>query len=213
MNKKYLAEFVGTFALVFCGTGAIVINEQTGGLVTHIGIAITFGVIVTAMIYAVGDISGAHLNPAVTVGFVIAKKFTLKELFPYVFSQMAGAVLASSILKLFFPGNLNLGATFPSVSRFQAFNMEVFLTFVLMMVILYVASGSKERGYWAAVVIGFVVFLEAFFAGHISGASMNPARSFAPAFVSGQLQFLWVYLTAPFVGAALAVALRVVFSK
>jgi len=202
--RKYLAEFLGTFALVFCGTGAIIINEHTGGQIGHIGIAITFGLIVTAMIYSFGDISGAHFNPAVTVGFWAAKRLDKKELVPYISAQLTGAFVASTILKLLFPDNLNLGTTLPSGSVMQSFILEIILTFILVLVIISTSQGSKEAGIMAGIAIGFTVLLEAMFAGPISGASMNPARSIAPAVVSGNVQFLWIYLTAPFIGAVLS---------
>jgi len=202
--RKYLAEFLGTFALVFCGTGAIIINEHTGGQIGHIGIAITFGLIVTAMIYSFGDISGAHFNPAVTVGFWAAKRLDKKELVPYISAQLTGAFVASTILKLLFPDNLNLGTTLPSGSVMQSFILEIILTFILVLVIISTSQGSKEAGIMAGIAIGFTVLLEAMFAGPISGASMNPARSIAPAVVSGNVQFLWIYLAAPFIGAVLS---------
>lgn len=203
--KKYVAEFIGTFALVFCGTGAIVINQETGGAVTHVGIAITFGLIVMSMIYAFGNISGAHLNPAVSIAFTLSGRFSVKELFPYIISQIAGALFASLILKFLFPANELLGATLPKGSDMQSFVLEFILTFFLMLVIINVATGSKEQGMFAGLAIGSVVLLEAMFAGPVSGASMNPARSLAPAIVSGQLTHLWIYLTATIAGAALAV--------
>jgi len=203
--RKYLAEIIGTFALVFCGTGAIIINQESGGAITHVGIAITFGLIVTAMIYAVGDISGAHLNPAVTIAFWGAKEFPAKEILPYVGSQAIGAFLASGILKYLFPTNDLLGSTLPKGLPMQSFILELILTFILMFVILRVAKGSKEQGMFAGLAIGFVVLLEAMFAGSICGASMNPIRSLAPAIVSGHLEYLWIYLTAPVLGAFLAV--------
>ena len=203
--RKYLAEVIGTFALVFCGTGAIIINQQTGGVISHVGIAFTFGLIVTSMIYTVGDISGAHLNPAVTLAFWVAKEFPAKEILPYISSQAIGAFLASGILKLLFPTNNGLGSTLPTDLPMQSFILEVILTFLLMFVILHVAKGSKEQGMFAGLAIGFVVLLEAMFAGPISGASMNPIRSLAPAVVSGHLEHLWIYLTAPIIGAITAV--------
>jgi aquaporin NIP len=202
--KKYLAEFLGTFALVFCGTGAIIINEHTGGQIGHIGIAITFGLIVTAMIYSFGDISGAHFNPAVTVGFWAAKRMNKRELVPYITAQLIGAFLATGILKLLFPDNVNLGNTLPFGSVMQSFILEIILTFILVLVIISTSQGSKEVGVMAGMAIGFTVLLEAMFAGPISGASMNPARSIAPAVVSGNVQFLWIYLAAPFIGAVLS---------
>src|SRR5688500_2519855 len=203
--NKYLAELLGTFALVFCGTGAIVINEQSNGAVTHVGIAITFGLIVMAMIYALGDISGAHLNPAVTIAFTLAKRFQLRQALPYIFSQLTGAFIASFILKYLFPYNETLGATLPAGAKMQSFILEFILTFFLMLVIINVATGSKEQGMFAGLAIGSTVLLEAMFAGPICGASMNPARSIAPAIVSGHTEHLWIYLTATMAGAALAI--------
>jgi aquaporin NIP len=203
--KKYLAEIIGTFALVFCGTGAIIINQQSGGVITHAGIAITFGLIVSAMIYTVGDLSGAHLNPAVTIAFTVVKKFPIKDFVPYVLSQAIGAFIASFTLKFLFPLNDMLGTTLPAGAPMQSFVLELILTFILMFVIINVATGSKEQGMFAGMAIGSVVLLEAMFAGPISGASMNPIRSLAPAIVSGHLEHLWIYIVAPIIGAILAV--------
>lgn len=203
--KKYLAEIIGTFALVFCGTGAVVINQQSGGQITHIGVAITFGLIVSSMIYAVGDISGAHLNPAVTIAFWVGKLFDSKEVLPYIVSQGIGAFLASFTLRFLFPSNGDLGSTLPAGLPMQSFVLEFILSFLLMFVIVHVAKGSKEQGMFAGIAIGGVVLLEAMFAGPISGASMNPIRSLAPALVSGHLEHLWVYLSAPILGAITAV--------
>jgi aquaporin NIP len=204
--NKYIAELLGTFALVFCGTGAIVINEQSNGAVTHVGIAITFGFIVMAMIYALGEISGAHMNPAVTIAFTIAKRFQLKQVLPYIISQAIGALLASLTLKYLFPTNQTLGATLPAGSEMQSFVLEFILTFFLMLVIINVATGSKEQGMFAGLAIGSTVLLEAMFAGPISGASMNPIRSISPALISGHTEHLWIYIVAPIAGAALAIA-------
>jgi len=203
--KKYYAEALGTFALVFCGTGAIIINQESGGAITHMGIAFTFGLIVMVMIYALGPVSGAHLNPAVTIAFTIAKRFPAKEIFPFILSQAIGAFLASFALRVMFPGNDLLGSTHPSGSELQSFMLEVILTFFLMLVIIQVATGSKEQGMFAGLAIGSTVLLEAMFAGPICGASMNPIRSLSPAVVSGHLEHLWIYLSAPMLGAALAI--------
>ncbi len=203
--RKYLAEIIGTFALVFCGTGAVIVNQETGGIITHAGIAITFGLIVSAMIYTVGDISGAHLNPAVTLAFWVAKEFSAKEVLPYILSQGIGAFIASMTLKFLFPTNDTLGSTLPSGSPMQSFILELILTFILMFVILHVAKGSKEQGMFTGITIGGVVLLEAMFAGPICGASMNPIRSIAPAVMSGHLEHLWVYIFAPISGAIIAV--------
>src|ERR1017187_8264000 len=162
--KKYISEMIGTFALVFCGTGAIVINEVSGGAVTHSGIAMTFGLIVLAMIYALGDISGAHLNPAVTIGFAFANRMGFKETLPYILSQLLGALLASLCLKILFPQNPGLGATMPSGTELQSFVLEIILTFFLMFVILNVSRGDKEKGITAGIAIASVVGLEAMFA-------------------------------------------------
>jgi len=203
--KKYVAEILGTFALVFCGTGAIIINQETSGVITHPGIAFTFGLIVMVMIYSLGPISGAHLNPAVTIAFTVAKRFPAKEVIPYLLSQSIGAFLASTTLHLLFPANQFLGSTLPAGSEMQSFVLELILTFFLMLVIIQVATGSKEQGMFAGLAIGSTVLLEAMFAGPICGASMNPARSLAPAVVSGHLEHLWIYLVAPVVGAIMAV--------
>jgi len=203
--KKYIAEFIGTFALVFCGTGAVTINEVTNGSVTHVGIAVTFGLIIMAMIYSVGEISGAHLNPAVTIAFAVNKTFSWKQVLPYIISQLIGGLAASLILKFLFPASALLGTTLPAGIASQSFILEIILTFFLVFVILQVATGSKEQGMFAGLAIGSVVLLEAMFAGPISGASMNPTRSFAPAIVSNHIEHLWIYLLAPLIGALLAV--------
>ena len=203
--KKYSAEFIGTFAIVFCGTGAIIIDEQTHGAVTHIGVAITFGLIVMAMIYTFGEKSGAHFNPAVTLAFSIVKRFQANQILPYIISQVAGALSASVILKILFPENQNFGATIPAGSDMQSFVLEFILTYFLMLVIINVSQGSKETGVLAGIAIGATVLLEAMFAGPICGASMNPVRSLAPALVSGNMQSLWIYLIAPITGAIAAV--------
>jgi aquaporin Z len=202
--KQYAAEAIGTFALVFAGTGAIVINEVSGGKVTHIGISLTFGLVVMAMIYAVGDVSGAHLNPAVTLGFWFARRFSATSALPYIGSQLIGAFAASGLLWAMFQGS-DLGATHPAGSVWQTFTLETVLTAMLMFVILGVATGSKEKGLLAGVAIGGVIAFEALFAGPISGASMNPARSLAPAVVSGSIADVWIYLAAPVLGAAIGV--------
>ena len=191
--RKYFAEFIGTFALVFCGTGAIIIDQQSGGQVGHIGVATTFGLIVLAMIYTFGEISGAHFNPAVTLGFAVSNRFATKQIIPYIATQITGAFLATAVLKFLFPENINLGSTIPAGSQIQSFILEFILTFLLMFVILNVSQGSKETGIIAGIAVGATVCLEAMFAGPICGASMNPARSLAPAIVSGNIHSLWIY--------------------
>ena len=206
--KQYTAEFIGSFALLFCGTGAVVVNEVIPGSVTHVGIALCFGLVVMAMIYALGENSGAHLNPAVTIAFAMNGSFPVKKVVPYMISQLAGAFAASGVLKLLFPGSVLLGATLPSGSNAQSFVMECLLSFFLMLVIVHVARGSKEQGLFAGIAIGSVVLLEAMFAGPVSGTSMNPARSLAPAVLSGHLQQVWIYLTAPVIGMVAAIAVH-----
>jgi aquaporin Z len=198
--KKLAAEFIGTFALVFAGTGAIVIDQISSGAVTHVGVALTFGLIVLAMVYTLGDISGAHINPAVTIGFWFSRRFPSREVLPYVASQCAGALAASGMLRLLFPQNSSLGVTIPAGAAWQSFVLEFLLTTILMFVILGVSTGAREKGITAGIVVGSVIALEAMFAGPICGASMNPARSLAPALVSMNLGNLWIYLIAPVAG-------------
>ena len=200
MKQKLAAEFWGTFALLFAGTGAIVINDISG-TVTHVGIALTFGLIIMAMIYTLGDISGAHFNPAVTIAFAFARRMKWQEIGPYIAAQCAGALCGSGVLKLLFPGSKTLGATLPAGSNFQSFVLEFLLTALLMFVILNVSTGAKEKGITAGIVVGAIIGLEAMFAGPICGASMNPARSLAPALMSGNIATLWIYLLAPTSGA------------
>ncbi len=204
-SRKLCAEVLGTYVLVFAGTGAIVINDVSGGVVTHVGIAFTFGLIVLAMIYAIGDVSGCHLNPAVTLGFYVARRFEGRHVFPYIISQSLGAILASITLRLMFPTQSTLGATIPTGNSVQSFVLEFILTLILMFVILSVSTGSKEKGTLAGVAVGSVIALEALFGGPISGASMNPVRSLAPALVSMKFDSLWIYLTAPVLGACASV--------
>jgi aquaporin NIP len=204
-SKKYAAEFIGTFGLVFAGTGAIIINDVSGGAVSNVGIGLTFGLIVLAMIYAIGDVSGAHLNPAVTLGFFAARRLEAKMILPYVLSQVSGALTASLLLRGLFPQHQTLGSTAPAGPALQSLILEIVLTAFLMFVILNVSEGAKERGITAGIAVGAVIALEALFAGPICGASMNPARSFAPAVVSQHLGNLWIYVVAPITGALIAV--------
>lgn len=206
MNTSLLrragAEFVGTYALVTAGCGAIMVNAQTGAL-GHMGIALTFGLIVMVMIAATGHISGAHFNPAVTVAFALTRHFPWREVVMYVAAQLIGAVLGAFTLRLLLGDLANLGATLPTGTAWQSFGLEVLLTAVLMFVILAVATDTRAVGAPAALAIGFTVTLDALWGGPISGASMNPARSFAPALVAGLWTDHWVYWLAPLIGAAL----------
>ena len=180
-------------------------NDVAGGSITHVGIALTFGLLVLAMIYAVGDISGAHLNPAVTIAFWTAGRFDGRRVAPYVTAQILGAIAASCVLRFLFPAHATLGATLPAGSDAQSFVLEVILTLLLMFVILNVSTGGKEKGITAGIAVGAVIALEALCAGPISGASMNPARSLAPALVTGRFDHLWIYLVAPVLGAVIGV--------
>lgn len=211
MYRKSLAEAFGTFALVFAGTGAIIVDDTFGG-VTHVGVALTFGLIVLAMIYSVGDVSGAHLNPAVTLGFAFARRFQFRDVPPYLASQLVGAFAGSALLKGLFPNHETLGATRPSGGNWQSFIFEFLLTLILMTVILRVSTGAKEKGITAGIAIGAIIGLEAMFAGPVCGASMNPFRSLAPAVVSFRLDHLWIYLVAPILGALASVPIASVFA-
>lgn len=208
--KKFLSEFLSTFFLVFAGTGAIVINQETNGAISHVGIALTFGLVVAAMIYSFAQYSGAHMNPAVTIALAVGNKFPLNEVPLYVFSQFTGALSASFLLRMLFPLNELLGTTLPSGSEIQSLILEIILTFFLMFAVL---STTKEKNNYAGFVIGFVVLLEAMFAGPICGASMNPFRSLAPAIVSMHFNSLWIYLVAPTSGAILAMFTFKFFEK
>lgn len=206
--KNIFAEALGTFILVFVGTGAIIANEISGGEVTNVGIGLTFGLVVMAVIYSLGDRSGAHINPAVTLAFWLSKRFEGKQVLPYILAQVAGALLASLVLRAtFFQHESQLGVTLPSdkVLWWQAMIFEFMLTYILMFVILQVSHPSNSAGPFAAIAIGGVVAFEAIFAGPICGASMNPARSIGPALVSGTLIHLWFYILAPIAGACCAV--------
>jgi len=201
MLKRLTGEFLGTFSLVFCGTGAIVINQEANGVITHLGIAITFGLIVMAMILSFGHISGAHINPAVSIGLCVAKRFNWKHLVSYIIAQVTGAFLASYVLHSLFPANEFLGATIPRGSDIQSFVLEFILTYLLMIVILTSTMKKDHSLLGPALAIGGTVGLEALFAGPISGASMNPVRSLSPAIIGGHYQSLWVYILGPILGA------------
>jgi len=205
--KKYYAEGIGTFAMIFCGCGAMTINEITNGSISHVGVASVWGLIVMAMIYAFGEISGAHFNPAVSIGFAVAKKFSWKEVPKYIAFQFIGAVIAIALLWYLFPDSQFLGETTPTEGfpPIKAAVLEFILTFFLMVVIINVSTGSKEIGTMAAIAIGGVILLEAMFAGPMTKASMNPIRSIAPALFTGNLQYLWLYISAPILGAITAV--------
>ena len=205
--KKLLAELLGTFTLVFAGTGAIIINAASHGSIGHVGIALTFGLVVLAMIHTFGDISGAHLNPAVTLGFAVARRFAWRDVPGYLGAQFIGALAASLLLHVLYPQDVLLGSTLPAGSALQSLLLELVLTAILMLTILSVSTGAKEKGITAGLTIGGVIALEAMFAGPASGASMNPARSLAPALVSGHFEHLWLYLVAPVLGAMIAVPL------
>ena len=211
--KKYLAEFLGTFLLVFCGSAAIVINELSGGIVTLPGIALVFGLVVASVILVTGDQSGAHINPAVSLAFFINKSLPATQATSYIINQLAGGISASFLLQFLFPSSRYLGATIPSVSPLQLFVLEGAMSFFLMLVILGVAQRAKISGIPAAILVGTVVMLETFFALSLTGASMNPARSLAPALITGTWTNLWIYLLAPVSGMALAVLLWRLFNE
>jgi MIP family channel proteins len=208
--RALMAEAIGTFGLVFAGAGAIVVDAKTHEL-GHIGVAIAFGLAIMVMIYAVGHVSGAHFNPAVSFAFALSRHFPWPRVAGYWLAQVAGAIAAAAILRGSLGNVAHVGATLPAGSQGQSFLWEVVLTFFLMFVITAVATDTRAVGEGAAIAIGGTVGLDAMFGGPISGASMNPARSLGPALVSGDLHALWLYLVAPLVGAAIgALAYQVV---
>jgi len=201
--NKYISECIGTFALVFCGTGTIIVNEQYGANLGLFGIASAFGLIVCAMVYIFGNFSGAHINPSVTIALVVGKLISKKKALFYVISQLTGAFLASGMLKYIFSKNTTLGATIPSGDLLLSFVLEFILTFFLMLTILGVSS-KKEYSSIAGLIIGLVVTGIILMAGPISGGAFNPARSLAPAFFTGNMSTIWIYISAPTLGAILA---------
>jgi aquaporin NIP len=202
--KRYIAELVATFFLIFCGTGAMVINTESSGAISHAGVAAAWGLIVTIMIFAYGRISGAHMNPAVTLTLVVLKLHPKKEILPYLGAQALGAFAASMSLRFLFPENDTLGSSLPQGSELQSFVLEFILTFMLMIVILLTSQGRRIEQYFAPIAIGATVGLEALYAGPVCNASMNPFRSLAPAVVSGHTEHLWLYLVATTLGALTA---------
>ncbi len=204
--RKCIAECVGTFVLIFVGTGAVIVNQISLGAVTHIGISFVFGAVVTALIYSIGHISGAHLNPAVTLAFWKGGYFQKRYVLPYIVAQVTGAIVASSLLLLSFGNVANLGVTVPLNNNWQqSLILETLLTFILMLVILGSAVDPRSHRGFGGLAIGLTVGLEAACMGPITGASMNPARSFGPALMSGVWRYHWVYWIAPIVGAQLAI--------
>ena len=207
LARHLFAEAFGTFCLVFAGTGAVVVNQMTGGAVSHVGVSLTFGLVVMALIYTLGKVSGCHVNPAVTLGLCAAGRCDRTLVLPYIGSQCAGAFAASGTLRLLFSDSLNLGATIPAAGAMQSFVLEFLLTLILMFVVLTVSAEDYEHRFLDGIVVGGVIGLEALFAGPITGASMNPARSLAPAVVSMHLDHVWIYVVAPVAGALASVPL------
>jgi MIP family channel proteins len=199
----YISEGIGTFGLVFAGCGAIMIDTLSHGQITHVGVGLVFGLIITVMIYAFGHLSGAHFNPAVTLAFVLARHFPVGRLLGYWAAQIVGATLAAACLRLLLGDVAHLGATVPSGSGgiWQSFGLETLLTFFLMVVIMAMATDTRAVGQAAALAIGATVALEALFAGPISGASMNPARSLGPALAGDLWTAQWIYILGPMIGA------------
>jgi len=208
-NRKLAAEFIGTFMLVFAGCGAVVVDTLTGGAISHVGVALTFGLVIMVMIYAVGHISGAHFNPAVTIAFTAVRHFPVKSAAGYIAAQIAGAICAAFLLRLLFGEVANLGATLPNPeiamvvdmpAEFLVIVVELVISFALMFVIMAVATDTRAIGELAGVAIGSTVALISLFAGPVTGSSMNPARSIGPALVSGEMSLLFIYIAAPIAG-------------
>lgn len=204
LKSKGIAEFIGTFAIVFAGCGAAMISERFSGSIAPGQIPIVFGLTVTAMIYALGHISGAHFNPAVTLGFAVARHFPWREVVTYWLAQFSGAVIAITLLHLILPQGALYGATLPKVLPFAAIVWEAVLTFLMMFVIIAVATDTRAVGVMAGFAIGATVSLDAIVGGSITGASMNPARSLGPALFQGELSSLWIYFIGPSIGAVAA---------
>jgi aquaporin NIP len=204
LGHRALAEGVATFALVFAGCGAIIANAEYDGALGTVGVALAFGLIIMLMVYATGHLSGAHINPAVTLAFTLTRHFPAREAASYVGAQVAGAVLGALLLLAVWPDQpASLGATLPTVGAGSAFLYEVVLTAFLMFVIMAVATDTRAIGAAAAIAIGGTVGLDALFGGPVTGASMNPARSLGPALAAGEWTDFWLYITAPIAGAAL----------
>jgi MIP family channel proteins len=202
LAQALVAEAIGTFALVFAGCGAVMVDAKTHQL-GHVGVAITFGLVIMFGIYAVGHISGAHFNAAVTFAFAVTRHFPWPRVVAYWTAQLAGALAAALVLRGSLGDIAHVGATLPSGSQGQSFVWELIMTAFLMFVILAVATDTRAVGEAAAIAIGGTIGLDAMFGGPISGASMNPIRSLGPALVSGDLHAIWLYIAAPLVGAAI----------
>lgn len=208
--KRYLAEFIGTFFLVLVGTGAVAANHLPGnpGAVTHVGVSLCFGLIVAVMIYAIGPVSGCHINPAVTISLLFAGKFKTSDMVPYILAQCLGAVVASAVVKFTFAPVTAIGTTTPATTALAAFVLEFLMTALLLFVVLQVADGSQLAGLTAGAVIGSVIAFEALFGGPLSGASMNPARSLGPALIAGVWTDHWVYWAGPILGGITGILLH-----
>ncbi len=206
MMKRQIvtAEILGTYMLVFAGCGAIVVNDLYGGVLGHLGVNAVFGLVVMAVIYSMGNVSGAHINPAVTIGFYFAGRIPAREIPGYISAQLIGAIAAGLTLLVLFPAHESLGATMPAIDVPRASFLEILISFCLMFVILNVSTGHQEKGFMAGAAIGGTVALLALFAGPVTGASMNPARSIGPAIAAFSFENLWIYLVAPVAGMWLA---------
>lgn len=204
LKSEFFSELIGTFILVLAGCGAIMSDVYANSGIGTIGIALVFGIAVLIVIYSVGNVSGAHLNPAVTIGFYFAKRIDRSKIFTYVSAQVVGGLIACFVLFVAYPDAENFGVTIPKVEIWRVFILEVVFTFILMFVILNVSTGHMEKGIMAGVAVGGTVFVLAAFGGSLTGASMNPARSIAPAVFSNDFTGIWIYITAPIIGAILA---------
>ncbi len=204
-GPRLAAEAIGVFALVFLGAGAASVNAWSNGAVSHTGVSLAFGAIILVAVYSLGHVSGAHLNPAVTLGFWVARRFPGREVAPYIAAQLVGASAGAFALRAAVGSFTVFATTRPAIPVVSALAVEIVLSFFLMLVVMAVATDARVSGEVAGLAVGFIVMVDALMGGPLTGASMNPARSFGPALATGQWASHWIYWIGPIVGMAIAV--------